>query len=769
MTIPFVVVPYTNVTATTTGTAYPQFHVDGRSRNQWLTLGEDHIFSPTLLNSLRISWSRTNFGVANIYPITPLNPWGPLDTQEYIVASASPGSGITALSPATNSPAYHVQNIGTLGDDVFKTSGKHSVKFGVLLNMFQESNFMAKGSYSFPNLTNFMQGYPQTITLESVDPALISNYPACLNLPQDNCTLAPPYNGNAFDRDFMFKTFGFYVQDDWRVKPRLTLNLGLRYEFMGPIHELYNRSSAIRDFETSAVATLGPLMDNPTYKNFSPRVGIAWDVFGTGKTSVRSGFGIYYDIGNIGSLLVNPAVGLPPFALQSSLSFPNNNPPNGVQAVFPLATLAQELGADIGLGTQMSDYNIKQPHALQYNLTVEQQLPWGIGLSVAYVGTRGINLYTDVQGDPVIPTATCGGQLFFGYYTTGIYGCPTATSAGTLATSPVTTPYGEVLPASTTSNCFNAVPECRTNPAWGASAAFLTSASNSWYNGLQAVVTKRLSNGLQFQAGYTFSKSLDTTTGGMPGNDCSAPGGAVGVNPQDVNLDKGPSCSNVPNSFHFNYIYHLPGFTSDNFAAKFTQGWWLGGILTLNDGFPFTPTSADRSLSGSSNCSLQTSSTNTFTTTLSGTSYTYDYVPYNAATVNAAPFGTATNWYNPLMFTDLPIGFKNTCPRDFMSGPPEKDFDFSINKDTKIKWLGENGGLQFRAEIFNIFNRANLGIPNGSTYTFSTSGIPGTPVANAPGLAPVGATLANPYGTAGQITTTQTDPRNIQLALKLIF
>ncbi len=274
----FVAVPYTNVTASTTGTAYPQFHVDGRSRNQWLTLGENHIFSPTLLNSLRISWSRTNFGVINIYPVTPLNPWGPLDTEQYI-NGVNPGSGVTALSPATNSPAYHVQNIGTLGDDAFKTSGKHSVKFGILLNMFQESNYMFKGNYSYPDLTHFMQGYAQTFTLESTNPAILTNSPACLSLPLDNCTLAAPYNGGAFDRDFMFKTYGFYVQDDWQIKPRVTLNLGLRYEFEGPISELYNRSSAVRDIDTSTGATVGPVMDNPSYKNFSPRVGIAWDVF----------------------------------------------------------------------------------------------------------------------------------------------------------------------------------------------------------------------------------------------------------------------------------------------------------------------------------------------------------------------------------------------------------------------------------------------------------------------------------------------------------
>ena len=167
---------------------------------------------------------------------------------------------------------------------------------------------------------------------------------------------------------------------------------------------------------------------------------------------------------------------------------------------------------------------------------------------------------------------------------------------------------------------------------------------------------------------------------------CSAPGGSVGVNPQDVNLDKGPSCSNVPNSFHINYIYHLPELKSENIAAKLTQGWWLGGILTVNDGFPFTPTvSTDRSLSGSNNCSLQTSS-NMDAIALTGGTYTYNYVPYNASTVI---LGTAANWYNPLMFTLQPIGFKNTCPRNFLSGPNERSSTFPSTRTPSLNGWGK--------------------------------------------------------------------------------
>ena len=121
----------------------------------------------------------------------------------------------------------------------------------------------------------------------------------------------------------MFKTFGFYAQDDYRATSRLTLNLGLRYEFQTTFHELYNRETTILDIQHSSTATSCPTcqMDDPSYKNFSPGVGFAWDVFGTGKTSVRSGFGIYYDVGNYGAMLTQVPTGMPPFSAHTNYTF----------------------------------------------------------------------------------------------------------------------------------------------------------------------------------------------------------------------------------------------------------------------------------------------------------------------------------------------------------------------------------------------------------------------------------------------------------------
>ncbi len=145
----------------------------------------------------------------------------------------------------------------------------------------------------------------------------------------------------------MFKTFGFYAQDDYRATNRLTLNLGLRYEYQTPFHELYGRETTLLDIQHSGFVTTCATcqMDDPSYRNFSPRVGLAWDVFGTGKTSVRSGFGIYYDVGIYGAMLTQVPTGFPPFSAQTNLTFPSTSAqPTFNQSATPMrARFSREL------------------------------------------------------------------------------------------------------------------------------------------------------------------------------------------------------------------------------------------------------------------------------------------------------------------------------------------------------------------------------------------------------------------------------------------
>jgi hypothetical protein len=808
--------PFASLTASDTGAGYPQFHSIGVSRNQYFTVGENHVFSTSLLNQFRLSFSRTDFrglpGVANdpglnpnfTFIDTPSTPGStcfattnPVCIWSYLPGrfngGMAPGNGVTSLSFNNTFPTYHPQNVWTLADDVFVSHGKHALKFGTLMNNFQEPSVMQKGAYGNDpsnNIGKWMQGQANgTFTVVTPVPlngaGVVPPYAGATN-----GVLNAPFQGNYLDKDYMFKTFGFYGGDDYRASSRLTLNLGLRYEFSTIPHELYGRSSIIPDLlGGSPVPKVGSIFNhNWTHKNISPRFGFAWDVFGNGKTAVRGGFGIYWDVANIGSMLTQAANGVPPFAAQTQVAV--TNAPFAPPFVDVNGNLANNnfSGAQYGHALQMNDPNIKNPHSLQYNLTVERQLPGGLGLTVSYVGNRGINLFALIEGNPVVPNNLVNGQLPPNTMPTfnvnnGEVGCQNnALTSVNGVPQPLIIPGvnngNAITPTTTiTANGATGMPyPCRLNPYW-TSALFITSPSNSWYNALQVVVTKRAGHGLDFQGAYTYSRSIDTTAGQMYNTDCGngAFGTAVGPVPYNLKLDKGPSCADVPHSMHMSVLYHFPNFKSGGFVSKATNGWWMGNIVTITQGFPFTPlVGRDRSFSGviaQSNqtpVSLNSTAVSAMANPAGGT---YNWIPYDPKTVIT---GNPNNWFNPLMFGEAPLGKIGNSPRDILRGPGVGTWNFSINKDTRLGFLGEQGNLEFRAEIFNLLNRANFGPPNNVVFTGTTAfnnAPPNTPSSSAGGNieTPANAGKSNPFGNVGQITTTSTTSRQIQLALKVIF
>jgi hypothetical protein len=806
--------PFASLTANDTGAGYPQFYSIGVSRNQYFTVGENHVFSTTLLNQFRLSFSRTVFrglpGVTNDASLnpdftfidTPSTPGStcfattnPICIWSYLPGrfngGMAPGNGVTSLTFNNTFPTYHPQNVWTLADDVFVSRGKHAFKFGTLMNNFQEPSVMQKGAYGnnpSNNIGKWMQGLANG-TFTVVTPVPLNGAGAVAPYQgATNGVLNSPFQGNYLDKDYMFKTFGFYGGDDYRATSRLTLNLGLRYEFSTIPHELYGRSSIIPNLlGGSPVPSVGSIFNhNWTHKNISPRFGFAWDVFGNGRTALRGGFGIYWDVANIGSMLTQAANGVPPFAAQTQVAVTN------VKFTPPFVDVNENLNnmnnttnftsAQFGHALQMNDPNIKNPHSLQYNLTVERQLPGGLGLTVSYVGNRGINLFALIEGNPVVPNNLVNGQL-----------------------PPNTMPTFNVTNGAAPNNCQNnaltygaasqaftpGAPNypCRINPYW-TSALFITSPSNSWYNALQVVVTKRAGHGLDFQGAYTYSRSIDTTAGQMYNTDCGngAFGTAVGPVPYNLKLDKGPSCADVPHSMHMSVLYHVPNLKSNGLASKLTNGWWMGNIVTITQGFPFTPlVGRDRSFSGVIAQSNQTpvalngsAITQTYTVSSSSspptqnctaTTCTYNFIPYDPSKVIT---GDPNHWFNPLMFGEAPLGQIGSSPRDILRGPGVGTWNFSINKDTKLGFLGEQGELEFRAEIFNLLNRPNFGAPNNVVFTGTTAynTAPANTFNSANGgniEPPANASASNPFGNVGQITTTSTTSRQIQLALKLIF
>jgi hypothetical protein len=227
---------------------------------------------------------------------------------------------------------------------------------------------------------------------------------------------------------------------------------------------------------------------------------------------------------------------------------------------------------------------------------------------------------------------------------------------------------------------------------------------------------------------------------------------------------------------HMSVLYHAPNLKSNGIVSKVTNGWWMGNIVTIVEGFPFTPlVGQDRSFSGVITQSNQTpASLNgaaVSAITNPATGGTYNWIPYDPKTVIT---GNPNNWFNPLMFGEAPLGQIGNSPRDILRGPGVGTWNFSINKDTKIGFLGEQGSLEFRAEIFNLLNRANFGPPANVVFSGTTAvnnGAINTLNASAGGniQTPNAASASNPFGNVGQITTTSTTSRQIQLALKVIF
>jgi hypothetical protein len=540
----------TGLAAVSTGTNYPYWGLQGATRNQWVTLSESHIFSTTVINTARFSFSRTN--------------WHATDTTKNLPAAAAaagsilPGGGFAQFSigginggsyatigPAEDNPAnYGIQNIYTLSDDVNVARGKHAFKFGFLGNRWNEAistTHSGSGFLTYGGLTDFLQSSPNLIELLAV--------------------------GSQTTRDTIFSTLGFYGQDDWRATSRLALNLGLRYEFMTTPHELAGRQSRVLNDITDPF-TVGPVIKNNTLRDFSPRVGLAYDVFGNGRTALRSGFGIYFDNGNIGSTLQNDAIGTPPFSGLIDAVIPTPVP-----VPLPLPAQYTAIPTTSPLVTpQFVDYNAKSPYMIQWNVSVQQQLPWNMGISVAYVGNRGVHLWTVRESNPILPTS-------FG---------PCGDPASLCVNGQV--PFWDL----------NSPNYKFVNPNMSSTINVAT-AADSRYNALQVVWDKRISSGLTAQLVYTRSRTMDDTQGQANVSDCTVSAGLQGVYPLDSRaVDYGPACFDIPNNWQANMFYRFPNLSRSNgLLSKAVNGWGVGSIIAIESGQPFSVvTVANRSNSG---------------------------------------------------------------------------------------------------------------------------------------------------------------------------
>jgi hypothetical protein len=412
---------------------------------------------------------------------------------------------------------------------------------------------------------------------------------------------------------------------------------------------------------------------------FSPRVGLAWDVFGSGKTAVRAGFGTYYSIIDDLAFLLNS---LPPS--DGSLTF--SGPLTSIVPITAGVPDPQSCGPGVSTGCaiyapQGVQQNAKTPTIEEWSLGIEQQLTKSTAFRVNYVGSHGYHGYVSVDTNAV-PSQICAVAA----------GCK-AGGTGSASGQSTVAQGTEYIP----------VVSGRPNPFLGAGFFWLTQ-GNSSYNALETEVSHRLSQGLQLRANYTWSKNLDMNsalTGAQASNQAQ-----MILDRNNLRKDWGPSALNATNQLSISGRYELPFgpgkrwvTASSGIESKLAGGWQVNGISTFLSGFPFTP------LVGSNRSG-------------DGDTRNPDRPNVNASFSGPVILGSPTGWFNPNAFSLPPFGTFGNVGRGGLTGPGLADVDLSLFKETKVS---EKLGVQFRAEFFNAFNRVNFGPSN--TTVFSSGAI----------------------------------------------
>jgi len=640
------------------------------SRNQYVTIEEKKVFSSRWLNIARVGFNRSVIS-DNERPLIDLPERLQLvPTGRNAIPDIARGQlgnfGVTGLTSIGNGSAvpriYHL-NLFEYSDTLSYLRGAHSIKFGANIKRVQANMISPQrlfGSITFNSIVDFLQG--NAGIYQFVKP------------------------GSDVIRGQRFTVYGFFVQDDVRIRPNLTLNIGLRYEPSTIHREVNGKVSNLRDPRRDAALTVGdPFFENPTMRNFAPRVGLAWDPFGNGKTSIRAGFGLFYNI-QMADIDRITTTSNPPFA--TVLAFNNFRFPFDFEAVLRGANEPRPALESI-------DFRPGQPYRIQYNLNIQRELMPGTSFTVGYVGARGVDLfriYNANQPDPI----------------------PSPNPARP-------TPYYFPPGLSLLNPNFNVILQRSTG-------------ADAYYSSMQLSLNRRFSSGFQAQASYTFGKSIDTSSKSIR-TQAESSNTSVMMNPLDPRADRSYSEFDVKHTLSVNYTVELPGKGLTGLAGGTLGGWQLGGIVTVATGVPFNI------LAGYDSCRcLQGSQAGA-----GGT----DNRPDLIAGGNSNPvLGGPDHYYDELQFQPAPDGYYGNLARNSLRLAGVRTVDFSLTKRTAIR---EGAEVQFRAEMFNLFNHANFGAPSNLLFQRNAAGV----ITRRAGL--------------GRITSTLTTSRQIQFGLKILF
>ncbi len=718
----------------------PIFAVDTRMRAQVFSAQETHIITPSLINVATFGYS-LNFWHFTTPSTIPIPASLELVSGRFIGRFAIGGTG--GASSGTISSGGGGKGIDskthtsrtTYADTISLSKGRHQFMAGLWFMPIYSNETTPVTSGGFPTFTSVATLETNTVSNFQVAPS------------------ATAMHWSTFEG-------AWFVQDIIQVKPNLTLRLGLRHEFTDGYSEVDGKATVYPFVngipQTAFINTDNTMSPNNMKWMFGPRIGIAYDPHGNGKTSIRAGFGIHFDLQDSLGTAFNSSAPYNGVIVFRTSKFTSLVPfqPTAINPPSCSPTVSTNCGIYAVAGIPS---NSKAPTVDEWNLSIERAIGPNMSLTVGYVGSHFVHGPMLIPPD-AIPPLVCAVAA----------GC---LAGGTSKTNQSTVPLGTLYIPAGGPGVANTLP----NPFVGNGGTYLAFENNSSYNALEVGFKRRFSAGLQFQVNYTWSKAEDFMSGWSADDANDNPSALIASNP---GADWGPSSSDKRNKLSANAAYELPFGNGKHWMGnangavnKLVSGWQLNAILTATSGFPFE-NNIGNNFSGD------------------GNSFAPDRPYWNPNFKGNPITGNPNQWFNPDAFTlcapyqaansacmlaqtqndlfyqgapkcstpgvappcapDSPValpgaafGTYGNVGRNVLTGPNLINLDMSLFKKTSIT---ERVTAEFRVEGFNMLNRANYATP---------------------GLSGFSGTMPSP--SAGQISATATTSRQLQFGLKVLF
>ena len=684
-------------TGAVTNSPYAGYDSGQTTTNNSFLLSLIHTFTPALTSQSKIVFNRLNL-------LQPLgsNPVGPTLYMNSTSAPSIEGNliampGYSPFTPGNAIPFGGPQNFVQAYQDLSSVHGRHTFRFGGnytyirdnrSFGAYEEAVESLSATTSFStSMESFLNGVLGQFQ-SAIDPQ--GKFPCGAAGPVPSCTVTLPVGPPVFARSNRYHEFGTYFEDSWKATNRLTFNLGMRWDYFGVQHNkdpnldsnYYDAQGGniFTNIRNGSVATVpnSPIhgLWKKDWNNFGPRLGVAYDLFGNGKTALRGGWGISYER-NFGNVTFNVIQNPPAYAVVSIL-------PTDVGGTIPITTdNAGPLGGSTGskalpkVSLRNVNPDIETAYAHLWSAVFEHQVTHNFLMAIDYNGSKGVDLYSIEN-----PNRPGSGNVYLGDP------CPTTPCASANLTRLQNFQYSNINRRG--DNGF------------------------SHYNAVdfRVELTNLGNTGLNLHSSYTYAHAIDNISSTFSESNNNANLGLL--DPFNPKIDKGNSDFDQRHRFVFSGTWDVPFARNMTGAAKgFLDGWTAAPIVTIRGGFPFTlydctnaRTTCMRAVQTSPH-----SKTGSAVPDPSGAANTFDYFNFSS--------GFDSSYVNPVVgISDFGPFPKNMLTRGYFYGPGAYTIDFGIYKTTRIN---ERLRLQIRGEFFNLLNHSNMWLTLGDNDLSSTT------------------------------------------------